>query len=141
MLYIPEQFANEDFEKISLYQQIDKISSKEELLDMMDMVKDNYGQLPNSVNLLFEKKRLDILLNDNTIDTFKENQKDVELCFNEAFSQQIDGVKLFEIVTGISRDIRLRYEGGKIALRIPKSKQWYKMVIELLERGKNALKA
>ena len=139
--YIPEQFANEDFEKISLYQQIDKISSKEELLDMMDMVKDNYGQLPNSVNLLFEKKRLDILLNENTIDTFKENQKDVELCFNEAFSQQIDGVKLFEIVTGISRDIRLRYEGGKIALRIPKSKQWYKMVIELLERGKNALKA
>ncbi len=139
--YIPEQFANEDFEKISLYQQIDKISSKEELLDMMDMVKDNYGQLPNSVNLLFEKKRLDILLNENTIDTFKENQKDVELCFNDAFSQQIDGVKLFEIVTGISRDIRLRYEGGKIALRIPKSKQWYKMVIELLERGKNALKA
>ena len=139
--YIPEQFANEDFEKISLYQQIDKISSKEELLDMMDMVKDNYGQLPNSVNLLFEKKRLDILLNENTIDTFKENQKDVELCFNDTFSQQIDGVKLFEIVTGISRDIRLRYEGGKIALRIPKSKQWYKMVIELLERGKNALKA
>ena len=34
--YIPSRFANEDYEKITLYQRMDAITTKKELLAMMD---------------------------------------------------------------------------------------------------------
>ena len=51
--YIPGQFANEDYEKITLYQRIEKIETKQELKAMLEEIKDNYGKLPKAVQLLF----------------------------------------------------------------------------------------
>lgn len=131
--YIPSTFTDQDYEKITLYQQIDKVETKEELLAMMDMIEDNYGSLPKSVQLLFEKKRLDILINEANVENFKENAKDAELTFTEQWSKRADGVKLFEQITALSRDIVLRYTQNKIKIRFPKNKNWLKQVIEVLE--------
>ncbi|WP_276935497.1 transcription-repair coupling factor [Dielma fastidiosa] len=131
--YIPSTFTDQDYEKITLYQQIDKVETKEELLAMMDMIEDNYGSLPKSVQLLFEKKRLDILINEANVENFKENAKDAELTFTEQWSKHADGVKLFEQITALSRDIVLRYTQNKIKIRFPKNKNWLKQVIEVLE--------
>ena len=100
---------------------------------MMDMIEDNYGSLPKSVQLLFEKKRLDILINEANVENFKENAKDAELTFTEQWSKHADGVKLFEQITALSRDIVLRYIQNKIKIRFPKNKNWLKQVIEVLE--------
>ncbi|MFR9255074.1 MAG: TRCF domain-containing protein [Merdibacter sp.] len=59
--YIPQQFAPEDGDKLSLYQRIEKTRSVQELRNLMEEVHDRYGRLPNEVRLLFEKKQLDIL--------------------------------------------------------------------------------
>ena len=50
--YIPSSFATEDYEKITLYQRMEDIHTKKELLAMMDEIKDNYGKLPKAVQLL-----------------------------------------------------------------------------------------
>ena len=63
--YIPQQFAPEDGDKLSLYQRIEKTRSVQELRNLMEEVHDRYGRLPNEVRLLFEKKQLDILTNEN----------------------------------------------------------------------------
>lgn len=138
--YIPSTFTDQDYEKITLYQQIDKVETKEELLSMMETIEDNYGSLPKSVQLLFEKKRLDILINESNVENFKENMKDAELTFTEAWSKHADGVKLFEQITTLSRDIVLRYTQNKIKIRFPKSKNWLKQVIEVLEMSESVIR-
>lgn len=138
--YIPSTFTDQDYEKITLYQQIDKVENKEELLAMMEMIADNYGALPKSVQLLFEKKRLDILINEANVENFKENARDAELTFTEEWSKHADGVKLFEKITACSRDIVLRYTQNKIKIRFPKNKHWLKQVIEVLEMSESVVR-
>lgn len=132
--YIPSQFATEDYEKITLYQRMDDISTKQELLAMMDEIKDNYGKLPKAVQLLFEKKRLDICINEPHVDSFRELPKGIELTFTKEWSNHIDGVKLFEMMTTISKNIVIRYTDGKITMKMPKVKDWLYVVVEVLER-------
>lgn len=131
--YIPGQFANEDYEKITLYQRIEKIETKQELKAMLEEIKDNYGKLPKAVQLLFEKKRLDILINEPYVENFQEQPKRISMSFTETWSNAIDGVKLFEFMTCISKDIQLRYVNRKITLQFAKRKDWLITVIEILE--------
>lgn len=138
--YIPKHFSDEDYEKITFYQNIDKIQTKEELLAMMEETKDTFGKLPKEVQYLFEKRRLDILVNEEKVDSFKEFPKEVELTFTKEYSNQLDGVVLFEIMTSISKEIILRYTGQKMKFKIPKRKEWLEMVIEIIERSEEALK-
>ena len=111
--YIPGKFANEDYEKITLYQRIEAIQTKEQLRDMMEEIKDNYGKLPKSVQMLFEKKRLDILINEPIVDTFMEEPKRIRISFSENWSNRIDGVKFFERMTTISKNIQMRFVDTK----------------------------
>ena len=133
--YIPKQFAPLDFEKISLYQRIDATADEAQLMALKEETQDYFGKMPKSVGLLFEKKRLDILLNEPRIDSFRDVKNQMEIVFSKAFSDHIDGVKLFETFTTISKDIQLRYVQGKIIVRLPKkemnwrwrSKCWIKV--------------
>ena len=58
--YIPKQFFNNDYEKIQLYKEIDKVKDIKQLTDLKDEVIDKVGNLPESIRLLFEKKVIDI---------------------------------------------------------------------------------
>ena len=113
---------------------MEDIHTKKDLLAMMDEIKDNYGKLPKSVQLLFEKKRLDICINEPHVDSFKELPKMIELAFTSSWSNSIDGVQLFEMMTTISKNITIRYTNGKIVMKMPKVKDWLYIVIEVLER-------
>lgn len=137
--YIPTHFATEDYEKITLYQRMDDIHTKKDLLEMMDEIKDNYGKLPKAVQLLFEKKRLDICINEPHVDSFQEQDKIIELTFTDTWSNHIDGVKLFEMMTTISKNIVIRYKNKKITMKMPKVKDWLYIVIEVLERTEHML--
>ncbi|WP_418290156.1 helicase-related protein, partial [Massilicoli timonensis] len=131
--YIPQQFAPEDMEKITLYQRMDTLKTKADLLAMQEEIKDNYGRLPKSVQLLFEKKRLEILINEPHVFRFQENERNILLEFDEAWSAQVDGVALFERMTTISRDIKIRYAEKRIKMNLTKTKEWLSVVIEILE--------
>ena len=65
---------------------------------------------------------------------FRELPKAVELTFTSAWSNSIDGVALFEMMTTISKNITIRYMNGKITMKLPKLKDWLYTVIEVLER-------
>ncbi len=132
--YIPAQFAPQDYEKIKLYQQIENIATKEQLLTFIEEIQDNYGRLPHSVQLLFEKKRLDILINEPHVEDFKEFPQQIKLVFTQAWSNQIDGVKLFEMMTTICREAQIRYAHQKITMTMPKNRNWLAVVIEILEQ-------
>lgn len=136
--YIPQHFSDEDYEKITFYQNIDRIETKEDLLEMIEATKDNFGSLPKEVQYLFEKRRFDILLSEENVDSFKEYPKEVELTFTKKYSDQLDGVKLFELMTTISKEIVIRYTNQQMKFKIPKKRQWLETVIEIIERSSEA---
>lgn len=131
--YIPHQFEEVDYEKLSLYQRLDAIHTKRELLSMQEEIYDMYGKLPKAVAMLFEKKRLDIMANEEHIENFKEMKQEVEVEFTKEWSDNIDGVKLFERATTLSPDIKIRYANEKIYARIPKSSNYLTLLIEFVE--------
>ena len=121
-----------------MYQEIDRITSEEELSTYQNKVKDEYGKLPNEVDMLFTKRKLDILLNEKDVDSYKEINNTYEITFSKDFSDHVDGVKLFEIFSKLSKDISLRYKNQKITASIPKTKNGLKLVIEVIKRSKEA---
>ena len=55
-------------------------------------------------------------------------------------SAHLDGVKLFEIFSEVSRDIGLRYTNSCIIASLPKQKDSLKVVIEMITRAKEAIR-
>ncbi|MDF9825734.1 transcription-repair coupling factor (superfamily II helicase) [Breznakia sp. PF5-3] len=134
--YIPHKFEEEDFEKITLYQQIDGVKNNQELKTLKQETEDLYGKLPKAVALLFDKKRLDLLVNEEYVESFKENEKDVRVIFTKAWSDEIDGVKLFEMATTISKDLKIKYTNQKISVSLKKIKDYLDIIIEFIAQCK-----
>ena len=133
--YIPQTFAPQDGDKLSLYQRIEGVRSARELQSLLEEVVDLYGRLPNEVRLLFEKKQLDILANAAIVENFQENARDLRITFTKGWSSQIDGVRLFERMNQLSRSIALRYREGRIQLSIPKGKKQLELSIAALNES------
>ena len=139
--YIPKEFAPDDFDKIGMYKRIDEIRTQEDLNVYRLEVEDEYGRLPQEVQVLFAKKRLEILLNDPDVKGYREIKGQAEIIFSPAFSAKVNGVKLFEIFTTISRDITIRYQNNCIYALLPKSKDSLAVAIEVLSRAKEAIRS
>ena len=138
--YIPERFAANDFDKISMYQKIDALNDFEELEAFREETIDQYGRLPAEVESLFEKRKLDILVNDPSIDSYKEIQGKHQVTYSEAFSQRVDGVKLFKLFSDLSKDIDLRYTNNRIIASLPVTKGSLKTVIKMMTDAKEAVR-
>ncbi len=138
--YIPKNFSADDYDKLDLYQQIDKIMTIDELDQYQNDIVDQYGKLPKAVSTLFEKKKLDLLVDEPYVQSYREIKGNSEISFSPLFSSQLDGVKLFEIYTELSRDIRLRYTNNMIVVTIPKSKDVLSMCISVIEKAQEAKK-
>ncbi|MBR2685632.1 MAG: transcription-repair coupling factor [Erysipelotrichaceae bacterium] len=136
--YIPEQFATRDYEKITLYQRIDAADNFRQLRDLEEEITDEYGKLPAQVSMLFEKKRLEILLKEPRIQNFKENERNVQIEFTEEYSSKVDGVKLFEIVGQAAPEAQLKYLHGNIILILNNKKNWLDETLEVLKRTKES---
>lgn len=140
--YIPKAFTDEDVSKLSMYQTIQKIKSLNSIVQYEKEIVDNYGKLPASVAMLFEKKRLEILLREKRIAEFKETIRNVECVFTQQYSETVDGIRFFEIINSISKDIKLKYTHQKISIVIKKEEGWVQLLNRvLLETKKEGQRA
>lgn len=138
--YIPKNFSPDDYDKLDLYQQIDTMRTEEELAAYKKEITDRYGKLPKAVDTLFLKKEFDILVNGENVKGYKENNAAGEITFSTSFSEKVDGVKLFEVFSEISKDIRLKYTNGTIIATVPKSKDMLEMYIKVIHRAQEAIR-
>lgn len=134
--YIPQEFTNSDYEKICLYQQIESIKNTKDLFILENDIIDQYGKLPKSVSLLFEKKHMELLMYESHIEEFKEQKQDVQLIFTKEWSSQIDGALIFEKLLNLQKDARIQYMNQKIIVIIKKQKNWLKVVNDFLQISK-----
>lgn len=131
--YVPQAYAPEDYEKIRLYQRMEQASSEQQLEALEEEVIDRFGSSPKAIQLLFEKKRMDLLSNNEKVEAIKEGKKDIQIRFQRSWCQHVDGVRLFEAISKISIDIKFKYEKGQIILLITKKLDWLKLVNRVLE--------
>ena len=130
---IPNSFNDNDYEKLSLYHELDKISTKKELLDYYLKIEDQYGKLPNEVQALFEKKKIELLYNLNCIDSISNKNNRFTIILTKEYSDNIDGVKLFEFCNKISRDINIQYKQNKLVLYVEAQKDAINKILELVD--------
>lgn len=131
--FIPEQFTDNDGDKLEIYQTISKISSLKELNDYQNRIKDLFGKIPKQVKLLFEHKKLDLFVNMPGVKSLKENDTQVTITMNETWTKHCDGVKVFEAMNEISPKIGLRLTNGMIEISIMKKKKYTDLLNKVIQ--------
>ena len=137
--YIPDSFTNDDFDKLDMYQKFDALETEQQLKAYRLEIEDQYGKLPKEVKALFDKKELDIALKDPIVQSYREIRNQMEITFSSLYSQHVDGVKLFETFTKISKDITIRYANKCIIVLLPKSKNDLKMAVNCIQKAKESV--
>ena len=130
---IPDFFNENDYEKLSLYHDLDKIDNKNDLLNYYLKIQDEYGKLPKEVENLFEKKKLELLYNLHYIDSISNKNSIFEIVLTKEYSDNIDGIKLFEYCNKLSRDITINYKYGKLLLKVPSQKEAIDKILRLVD--------
>ena len=131
--YIPEKFISQDYEKLSIYQQLAAISSQEELEAFRQAQSDYYGRLPVSIENLFLKKRIELLLNNNRIANYLEQARENSIVLTPETSSRVNGIEFFGRMYEIGADIRLKYLHKKITITVPKTKNYHQRIEEVLK--------
>ena len=131
--YIPNNFSDDDLDKILLYQKIEKVETIEELKKLEDEMIDIYGKLTKPVKLLIEKRRLEVLIKNSPIESVIDNKQYYELNYKEEISK-IDGIGLlmFQKCMGIDSRITMSYKSNHIIVRINKDQEWINKVIKVI---------
>lgn len=130
--FIPSEYAN-DSDKIELYQEIMTASSSDSLTVLKRKTKDVYGTLPQSVELLFIKKSVDLLLAEAGVQSLKEQPTFVEIYLAEPYIN-IRGIGniLFETLIPYISKIKVSYLNHRFKVVLKKDKDWLKDLESIL---------
>ncbi|MBO6048073.1 MAG: transcription-repair coupling factor [Erysipelotrichaceae bacterium] len=117
--YIPDDYVDNDIEKIDLYNHIYEANTLEELSKVEVELKDLYGHIPIQINNIVIKRRFEILSHDVIIEDVNDYSKGLAVTFTKDFSDSVDGVKLFEHVYEFLKNAKLQYTQKRIIIDIP----------------------
>jgi len=143
--YLPEHFTEDDMDKIDIYKKIGEAKTLEKLNSLQQEMVDVYGKLPNSVRLLLEKQRFEILSQDNLVEEVKDLTGSYELVLSEEMTNYDGiGVDIFRMCDELSRKIIVTYRGNRIRIRLDKNDSMWldycntilKQLLELSEKYK-----
>ena len=138
--YIPKNYFTNDFEKIDLYKQIDKVKSIDELIKLKEEMIDKTGKLPDSINMLFEKKSIDLFESKGVIESYNEYDKYVLIKLSKDFMKYKGiGIPIFDLACKISNTISLKFQHDRIECQIKKLDKWIYIASKFVS-GLNTLK-
>ena len=131
--YVPKEFAKND-EKIEIYQKILDCKDLSKLAILKDTLKDQYGALPQSVELLFIKREISIYLDEEEFEKYVEYPKRVDLILSKNFSDiKGIGTTLFTSFLKFINKLKLSYHDKLIFISINKEGDWIQTLREILK--------
>ena len=136
--YIPSGFTDNDGDKLDLYQEIKTMHTIEQLDQYEKRIKDLFGRIPKEVLQLFKQRRLDIFVNQENVESMIENKAGITITMSGDWSHQVDGIKLFQRVSKISKAIDLRLKNQKIEISIAKKNKYMPKVFEVIDLLQNS---
>ncbi len=135
--YLPENFAHSDSEKLDVYEEFESITNMDEWSALYRDLEDRYGHLPESVENLLMKTKLELYLKDaKKVDLFQQRPQFVVLRFTQEYSDRIDGIALFGLLSEMSYDIKVSYVQQKIEIQIPITRNWLEDYLHIFENMK-----
>ena len=119
--YIPDEYVN-DPEKIELYQEIISASSTDSLLSLKRKVEDIYGRLPESVELVFKKRSIELLIKESNVLKVDDAYRNIEITLGKPYID-IKGIGniLFEALIPYLNKIKVRYAKQEFQIIINKT--------------------
>lgn len=130
--YIPAGFTDNDGDKLALYQEIRDAKTPQQLEACESRVTDLFGRIPKDVMELFEQRRLDLFVMQPGVAGLKETPAAYVVTMDAAWSGSVDGRRLFEEVSALSRQVKLRMKSGQIEILVDrKSRRPVHLLLEL----------
>ena len=131
--YIPDDYVESDYEKLELYQRLDKAKTMTELNSLKAEFDDYYGNLPEAILTLIEKRKLEILSHYSIIEDIKDSGKQLEIIFSPNAFETISGDKLFLLANQLFTKPAFKSLDNKITIKINKHDQWLNRLNEFIE--------
>ncbi|WP_294729864.1 transcription-repair coupling factor [uncultured Faecalibaculum sp.] len=132
--YIPAGFTDNDGDKLALYQEIRDAKTPVQLAACESRVKDLFGRIPKDVLELFEQRRLDLFVMQPGVAGLKETPAAYVVTMDAEWSRTVDGRKLFDEVSALSRQVKLRMKSGQIEILVDrKSRRAVELLLKLSE--------
>ena len=131
--YIPDDYVESDYEKLELYQRLDKAKTMSELNSLKAEFDDYYGNLPEAILTLIEKRKLEILSHYSIIEDIKDSGKQLEIIFSLNAFETISGDKLFLLANQLFTKPAFKSLDNKITIKINKHDQWLNRLNEFIE--------
>ena len=135
--YIPLSYMNSS-DKIELYQAIQNTTNFEELSKVKMDTRDIYGKLPQSVEYLFLKQELELLIQFSKIEKITMFPKFIEVILGQEFLA-IKGIGniLFEAMIPFINYTKITFIGGVFKMNIKKRSTWLKDITDILKTLKS----
>ena len=131
--YIPDEYMQKQ-DKVELYQEIENSKNLQELSVIKAKMRDIYGKIPHEVNLLLNKRRIDILMNNEEFESVNEYPETVEIVLSEKFSSKSGiGSELFEALASYISKISVTYIHKVLRIRLKKENNWIKDLETIIE--------
>lgn len=105
--YIPDEYIADEKQKIEIYKEFQALATTADIQGLQDELMDRFGEYPVEVENLFTVSRLRMLAKQEKIEQIVEKPAQIDLIFDEAYSQQVDGASLFDIASEFGRGIQL----------------------------------
>ena len=131
--YIPDDYVESDYEKLELYQRLDKAKTMSELNSLKAEFDDYYGNLPEAIQALIEKRKLEILSHYSIIEDIKDYGKKLEIIFSSNAFETISGDKLFILANQLFTKPAFKSLDNQVTITIQKNNQWLNHLNEFIE--------
>ncbi len=132
--YIPIDYQLDDTNKISLYQKIYQADNLKKLNNVIDEVNDLYGKLPSSMLDIIDKRKFEILINQNKkIKVFQDEIKKITLQLDVDVRNKQNVKEIFTLVDLYSGLIKVEVKYNKIHLSMNKINSYLKTLNDLVE--------
>ena len=131
--YIPSSFVNDE-NKLQIYQDLLKVNTLDELEEEKDSIRDVYGKIPEEVELLLMKRKVEIYLNYDCFESLKEFETNIQLVLSEKFSM-IEGIgsSLFTALISLLKYLKISYIDKKINISISKNSDYVFVLLNVFE--------
>lgn len=132
--YIPKDYELDDTNKISLYQKIYEVKDLNRLDSVIEEINDLYGKLPNSIMDIIEKRKFEILINNNKKIKIHEDKVDnIVLQLDINIKDKTLLKEVFSFLDLYSRFISIDIKFNKLYLTVKKISSYLKSINEVIE--------
>lgn len=136
--YIPSLYISDSKQKIAMYKQIRSIKGIDDLHELQEELVDRFGDYPIEVSYLLKVAEVKWYAQQEQIELIKQQKQEIHILYSEEGSKEINGARIFQIVSEIGRFIRLGMDGAKLKIIIDikgfETLKWLSILETLVKR-------